>query len=83
MRFQVIACKSDQDIYISLYDLLSLSTAQLHQTCLSVQPKDVPDLLYSLRTTAKFLGFLEFLPYIGPPTTIMSVREMVIKLNFS
>ena len=37
--------------------------AQLHSRCECVVVKDVPEILHALRVLAKFLGYLDFLPY--------------------
>ena len=36
---------------------------QLHSRCDSVTGKDVPEVLHALRVLAKFMGYLDFLPY--------------------
>ena len=54
---------------------------QLHSRCESVVARDVPEVLHALRVLAKFLGYLDFLPYssvLSPaflPTRTASVRN--------
>lgn len=51
---------------------------QLHNSMDSIQPGDIPDTMFALRTMAKFLGFIEFLPFKNPsPHSSVTSRDKV------
>lgn len=50
---------------------------KLHSGCSSLQTRDIPEVLHTMRVLAKFLGFLEFLPYRTPsPDSLLPARAM-------
>ena len=52
---------------------------QLHRGCGLLHPKDVEDTVYTMRALAKFLGFLDFLPYRkSAPDSMLHAREMMV-----
>ena len=65
--------------FVSFWSSLSHTcSTQLHSSCSSIQPKDLADLMHTMRVLAKFLGFLQFLPHKNPaPESLLSTREKV------
>ena len=55
---------------------------QLHSRCQSVAVRDVPEVLQAMKLLAKFLGYIEFLPYTNSASTsLLHTRTASVSIH--